>query len=56
LNTSSIKRVKEKNLNSSEKDSKKEIELLFETNKDGIVRQETITLSGKGSVKALLPV
>jgi len=52
LNTSSIKRVNEKNLNNSEK----QIEILFESSANGVKKQETITLSGEGSVKVLLPV
>jgi hypothetical protein len=52
LNTSSIKRVQEKNLNNSEK----QVEILFESSENGLKRQETITLSGEGSVKVLLPV
>gem|GEM_PF-3041150 len=56
MNTSSIKRIKEKNLSNSENNSQKEIEILFESSKDGISRQDTITLAGEGSVKVLLPV
>jgi len=52
LNTSSIKRVNEKILN----DTEKQVEILFETSVNGVKMQETITLSGEGSVKVLLPV
>ena len=52
MNTSSIKRIKEKNLN----DFEKQVEILFESSGNGVKRQDTITLSGKGSVKVLLPV
>jgi len=52
LNSSSIKRVDEKFLN----DVEKQVEILFESSENGIKRQETITLSGEGSIKVLLPV
>lgn len=52
MNTSSIKRVNEKILNNFEK----QVEILFETSVDGVKMQETITLTGEGTVKVLLPV
>jgi len=52
LNSSLIKRVDEKFLN----DFEKQVEILFETSENGVKRQETITLSGEGSIKVLLPV
>jgi len=52
LNTSTIKRIQEKNLNNIEK----QVEILFESSSNGVKRQETITLTGEGSVKVLLPV
>ena len=45
---SSIKRVKEKNLNETEK----QVEITFEASE----KEETVTLTGEGSVKVLQPV
>ncbi len=52
MNTSSIKRVSEKNLN----DVEKQVKILFESSLNGETIQETIILSGEGSVKVLQPV
>lgn len=52
MDTSLIKRVQENTLTNLEK----QVEILFESSLGGVKRQETITLSGEGSVKVLLPV
>ena len=51
-----IKNIIEKNIENSDNETQKEVQVTFETNKHGVTVNETITLTGKGSVKVLTRV
>lgn len=56
MNSTLIKRVVEDKVQISENKIENRIQLTFDASSQGISASKTITLSGEGSIKVLLPV
>lgn len=56
MDSTIIKNIAEKNIVDTDNKSLNEIQITFESSKNGSLEEETITLRGQGSVKVLMPV
>lgn len=56
MNNTIIKKVTEKTIKDNEGKSQNQVEITFKTSIQGLPVSETITLTGDGSLKVLMPV